>query len=525
MPRKLGGGVAIVIAVLLYAWSVLDSLDIEPLLMLGVLLLVPLGIYLTARSSAVAPDEHPLQVRLNGPGEPGSLKREAWAHAQLRRGRSIRTAVLSLLITAVALFVANHATGSIGCDFQRKLPPLTCKSNLDWKTHADRQGKGATYLTKEGDSLASIALSHDIAPALLGPANPGAVLSVELEGPLAQALEETKAGKITIEHAARRLVLTPAEVASRFAPALVEAKQSLNIPAEPPYDPRQWFDWLLWTLAGVSAYLLIEIARNLREIPKGEGDFLAETSWYWTQIATGPLIAFVILLLFTHVDVDLLTGDEAAVEVNLHGYPMDLLIVPAFLLGFYSRVTRELLDQITRTVFRGAWRAAYGGFQVLVKGQTDDEVSSSVMFQAEPATTVAWSATLGTIDAGGVYQPPSVSAPTRVFVTAVAPSSGQAATREITVVKHRFEVQTASTDKKLPQGKPLKLSVQPPVAAPDDALVAWDVVEPKDKIGVTLAPATGNETEVKADASLVGKTVTVQATYAGLSRKIDLIVV
>lgn len=342
--------------------------------------------------------------------------------------------------------------------------------------------------------------------------------------PLANAIGEPT--PFTIEAIARKLLITPAEVATRFATARLQEGQDLDIPAEPPYDPRQWFDWLLWAMVGVTAYLLIEIARNLRKVTQGEGDFLGETSWYWTQLITGPLIAFVILLLFTHMDFDLLTGEESStIEVNLRGYPIDLLIVPAFLLGFYCRVTRELLDQITRAIFRGAWRAAYGSFEVTIKGQTDNELSSSVMLLTDPPTVVVWSATAGTIDAGGVYQPPAVEEPTKVFVTAVAPSSGQAATREILVVKHKFEVMPENPDKKLPRGKPLKLNVQPPVASPDDTKIEWAVVEPKGGAGVTLTPA-GNQADVTADPALAADTtVTIQATYAKLSKKIDLTVV
>ncbi|HEX5715049.1 MAG TPA: hypothetical protein VF179_02750 [Thermoanaerobaculia bacterium] len=551
--RKWSGIVTIAVAILLYAWTLLCSPAFEPLLVVGLVILLPLGIHLANTASAASPPwEDPVRVRLKGSGKVGSRERDEWVRVQMRRGRCIRMGLLAILVTALALFVDNHVTGSICCGPSKattstpgasSTPGVSstpggvlqtqrwCKCEngpLDWENQSEREGGGITYPTESGDNLAKIALKHDRAPSQLG-GNTAAVLLADdllVEALNVVKLPVAKDGPITIEEVALRLNTTSILVASRFALTPLEKGQSLKIPRDRPYDPRQWADWLLWTLVGLTASLLIEVARSLRKIVDGEGDFLGETSWYWTQLATGPLVAFVILLLFVHIDVDLLTGDESALEVNLREYPSDLLLVPAFLLGFYSRVAREVLDQIMRRIFGGAWRAAYGDFEIAMKDQdgSDNEVSSNstVAFETKPAVAAQWSATAGTIDSAGLFTAPRVDAPRQVFITAVATGSNRPAAKSVMVVKHKFKPVALENPRfELHPGKEQKLTIDPLPPDQEQPEITWELVPPLQE-GVALAPAAGPQVTLKAPETLTpGKIVTVKATLAGHSRTIS----
>lgn len=547
--QPIWGGIPIVLAGLLYAWSLVFSWGGEPFLIVAMLTLFGVGLFNSASAAAAAPNWcDPFKVRLHGAGKQESPERDLWLHTQTQRGRSIRNVLFSVLIAAFALFVLNHMTGTILCRPEQKaantdqsksktLAPAESPTQtpapsptptragrcevLDWKSHADRLGDGGlTYPTKVNDNFSGIALTRGISPSLLGPKNLAAAFKADVA--LANAMTVSEGRLLTIEEISQKLSITPAQVASRFATTPLLENQSLRIPTDRPYDSRQWADWLLWSLIGMAAYLLIETARHLRNVAHGEGDFVAETSWYWTQLATGPLIAFVILLLFVHINVDLLTGDETALEVNLHKYPSDLLIVPAFLLGFYSRVTREVLDQIMRRIFGAAWRAANGDFKILVKGQPgDDEVSSKVTLETEPPTVVTWSATAGTIDSAGVFTPPAVEAPTQVFVTAIAADTNRAVTRTIMVVKHKFViVATGNQKSELHLGQDQALAVNPPPQDPDK--ITWELVPPE-PTGFSLEPKSGANVTLKTpEDAAPADPVTVKATYANLSRTLSL---
>ncbi len=554
-------------AAVLYLVSVLCSPDCEPLLVTALLLLLPVGVYLT---SPATPFPAAMAARLAGPGRPETDKRKRWVEVQLLRGRAIRMVALTALVAALALFVQNHVEGSIGCRVllcgadeegtnakDTSSPKASTSSSsgtrgsttkissgLRWATVADRwakkdrSAKGA-YQVRAGDALAKVAEAHRTTSADIARENPAArfaAASSQRNSPSQPALT-LPAEEITLEGAALRNGMAHKPIDTRIAAAFGTAPlaegQTLVVPAEPPYDPRQWVDWLLWALAGIAAYLLIEIARHMRSLANGEGDFLGETHWYWAQLATGPLVAFVILLLFTHVDVDLLTGEEAALEVNLRQYPVDLLIVPAFLLGFYSRVAREVLDQLMRAIFRSAWRAAYGEFEVVIKGQEGDrEIASAAVFETRPATPVVWSATAGTISSDGVFTPPAVTTtPTDVHVTAMSTASGRAVTKTVKVVKLKFEVVTANQAPKVvtPAGS-LDLSVVPLPPGEEDK-IEWRILVPPPPVAGQPSPApvldktSGPVVKLTvAQAVAPGTPIVVQATYAGLARTIELTV-
>ena len=607
--RKEVGGVGVILILLAIAFflgALLLQKPFEPLLIFGVILLLPIGVYLVAegRKTAMA-RERLLEIRRIGPGKPGDIAaRRDWIDAQTQRARSIRITVLAVIFGSLALYLSTHVTGTVWLDNENEETENgesqdvesqdVETAGLGWRTHAERLKKTDTP-TEEGETLAQIALANDLTVTELARANPAARLeiredlqSVVVEGrklrkldliqpeepaeepaeaqPEAPAASEPgapagadpaapagadpaapagvdpaapdadkpaeQAGskndepvETTLEAAARQLAITPEQVAVEFPTAVLVTGQQLRIPVRTSADPLQWYDWFLWALIGLAASLLIEIGRHTRLIFEGEGDFLGETPWYWAQLTTGPLIAFAILLMFTHIDLDLLTGDEAAaaVEVNLHRYPIDLLIVPAFLLGFYSRVAREILDQLMRAIFRSAWRAVYGGseFKIAIRDRNgDDEIDSQVVFETRPQTPVVWSASAGTINAAGVFEPPPFNdKPMEVFITAT-PTAGTngVMARKFIVVKKKFEI-VPPKDRIIVPGQKAKLRINAALPDEEKDKVTWRVVDnPAYTIG---SPGVEVELDVPADRP-ADESVKVEATYAGLSKAVEL---
>ena len=172
----------------------------------------------------------------------------------------------------------------------------------------------------------------------LAKAIPGLGLNVDLrrvEPQIVERLGQPTTREVHLEDLQIVLNQPPEKVALELGTAAwLKKGQSLAIPRRPTVAPRQWVDWILWSLIGVAAYLLREIARHYRLISEGEGDFLGETPWYRAQLFTDPLLAFVILLILTQIDLTLLGSDEdATFSVDLGNFPPDLLVAPAFLLG------------------------------------------------------------------------------------------------------------------------------------------------------------------------------------------------
>lgn len=495
----------------------------ELLLVFGVILLLPTGVYLAAeRGAAAFSRDKLLEIRQTGSGKPGTETRQQWIRAQIQRARTVRLVVLAVLFSALALFIAGHVRGCVtGWGQDRSCRPL------EWRTHDERLKGGNGYKTRQGETLAQAALANGISLEDLARTNGAVALKVPklLESALNPNLKLEPVRSITLEAAAQKLGLKPEEVARGFSMATLAPGQDLRIPVRSSADPLQWYDWFLWTLIGLAASLLVDIGRHFRKIFDGEGDFLGETTWYWAQLVNGPLVAFVILLLFTHIDLDLLTGEETAtVEVNLHRYPIDLLIVPAFLLGFYSRVARKVLDQIMQGVFNAAWRATYGDFEVMIRDHTgDDEIDSKVVFETQPPLIVAWSATDGEISPSGVFQPPRVDRPKQVFVTAVpAGGASRAVTKTITVVRHKFKIVSPDNQNlEIRPGQPFRLTIDPLPPSTETGTIVWDLVGPIPPAEIQFEPKSGPETKITIPSGVTSP-IKVKATFAGLTRDTQL---
>jgi cell division protein FtsB len=162
---------------------------------------------------------------------------------------------------------------------------------------------------------------------------------------------------------------------------------------------RQWLEWLLVALIGDCAYLIWAIGFWYQR-PK-EAEFRKYTPWYLTTVAKGPIVALVILLTLTNInfqaqlpapqsspaaetevetppeeETDLFDVEEAeevteetettagqnplSVGVDFSQAKEEVLLIAAFLLGFYNRLARDILDSIARAIFPKAWKEAHG---------------------------------------------------------------------------------------------------------------------------------------------------------------------
>ena len=137
---------------------------------------------------------------------------------------------------------------------------------------------------------------------------------------------------------------------------------------------RQWLEWLLVSLIGVCTYLIWRIAYWYR---RPDAQFISYRHWYRATAAKGPIVALVILMALTNISfqaelptgeeaAELPTGEEATEAPAAFDFGIDfgqadesVLLVVAFLLGFYSRLAHDLLEKIAAFIFPGAYKKAY----------------------------------------------------------------------------------------------------------------------------------------------------------------------
>jgi hypothetical protein len=158
---------------------------------------------------------------------------------------------------------------------------------------------------------------------------------------------------------------------------------------------RRWLEWLLVSLIGVCAYLVGNVAYWYH---KG-GNFIAFTPWYCAAAARGPVIALAILLALTNIsftaalpareetaevaagagtepaaaeaegaapETVVEEGPEEAAAPDTFSFGIDfreasdeVLLVVAFLLGFFSKLEKELLFRIASFIFGDVFDTAY----------------------------------------------------------------------------------------------------------------------------------------------------------------------
>lgn len=127
---------------------------------------------------------------------------------------------------------------------------------------------------------------------------------------------------------------------------------------------RRWLEWMVVSLIGICTYLIWNISLWYR---RPEAQFIDYTPWYRATATRGPIIALVILLALTNISfqVDLPASEGAASDAFDFGIDFGqasepVLLITAFLLGFYSRLAKDLLGRIARAIFGQTYDETYG---------------------------------------------------------------------------------------------------------------------------------------------------------------------
>jgi hypothetical protein len=92
-----------------------------------------------------------------------------------------------------------------------------------------------------------------------------------------------------------------------------------------------------WILFGLLVYILYNLQHYVRE--KSDPGLWAQ--WYLSKSLQGVFIAFVIVLVFVNLNIGI-----AGTDLDFSNAPMPLVIILAFVLGYYSDRAREYLDVI-----------------------------------------------------------------------------------------------------------------------------------------------------------------------------------
>lgn len=202
------------------------------------------------------------------------------------------------------------------------------------------------------------------------------------------------------------------------------------------------YEWVLWAVGGTLVYLIAEVGTNYHSLEekissaikkaKAKQDASRDANdtmdvewplsfrdyipWYVSTLVKGPIIALVILLFFNAADLELTGTEDAAFRFNFAELDHSTTLVLAFVLGFYSRVAREILNGIVKNIFSRAWAEAHEEFEI-TQEETEILPGKSTTFRTSPPTEVVWAATEGSINATGMYTAPS-KAEVGVTVTA-----------------------------------------------------------------------------------------------------------
>lgn len=431
--RLYAGLMLVLYAVVVFVDTIYFVTTLKPWLVASMVAATVVGTWMLGSAIIRRSDRKEIdRLREEGAGSDASETRGQWIALQTARADWLSLTCGMLIVLSLALYVFNH------------LQIVDENQPFRWQTHLT----ASQYLTQPGESLLAVAAALDVGVDRLASANPTIVVRTPI------TVASTSAPGLTIaptgnegrslDSIARVLSITPEEVALGFATIEVVPDQVLRIPTS---GPRLWIDWILWGLIGVSAYLLIEIARYFREIPTGKGDFINETPWYLTQLVTGPLIAFVALAILMRIDFAILgQGEDAALSVNLSQLPYDVIFGIAFLLGYFSRVARKLIGLITQSLFRSAWSAAADTFRIQIKGKPDEgrmEAGERVVFATEPEMTdIEWKVSEGELD-GTAYRAPDVGGKSRSIVVTALASDGSRVkvSRTFEVIPHKYSIE------------------------------------------------------------------------------------
>jgi hypothetical protein len=118
----------------------------------------------------------------------------------------------------------------------------------------------------------------------------------------------------------------------------------------------------------------------------------------------------------------------------------------AFVLGFYSRVGRSVLDNIVKSLLPKAWAEANQSFEINPKN-TQVVIGESTIFETTPKTDVVWATSLGTIDSVGKFTSPGSKDDCNKTAIITAVTSGtQAIARSasVEVLPFRIDIEPSS---------------------------------------------------------------------------------
>jgi hypothetical protein len=150
---------------------------------------------------------------------------------------------------------------------------------------------------------------------------------------------------------------------------------------------RQWIEWMLVSLMGVSAYLLWAIAFWYK---KESANFADYRPWYRATAARGPVIALVVLIALTNISFQVQIpsveegastattaaggdqSDESApltFGIDFQNASETVLLVAAFIIGFFSRLAKALLESIARFIFGDLFDRTYPKSELTGSGE------------------------------------------------------------------------------------------------------------------------------------------------------------
>ncbi len=268
-------------------------------------------------------------------------------------------------------------------------------------------------------------------------------------------------------------------------------------------------DWTLWGLIGTFIYLLTEVTSHYRDIKRDapkDSSFLAYTPWYVSTLLKGPFTVLVIMLFINAANLNLTgdTSDNPAIAFTFSKLDHRVTVAIAFVLGFYSRVGRSVLDNVVKSLFPKAWAEAHQSF-VIKSGNKQVVIGEGAIFETSPKTDVVWSASLGSIDAAGKYTAPTSQDDSNKNVVISAVSTDKQSIARATTVELL----------------PFRISVEPDVdvlvpgtaytfTAPPEFEVKWSATNGN------IDPGNG---KFSTDAETEAKEVTITATVKKGSHK------
>ena len=264
------------------------------------------------------------------------------------------------------------------------------------------------------------------------------------------------------------------------------------------------FDWGLWSLVGTIVFLLLEVQKYYRVIPKlakegspnlsYEPSFIEYSPWHISTLIRGPLIAVVILLFLNAANLNL-TGNngEEAIKLTFSELDHRATLLLAFILGCHHRVARNVLNGIVKSLFSKAWAEANEDF-VIEPDEAKLVLGETKMFKTNPRTDVIWSASLGTIDNTGKFTAPKDPEHCNVRIVISAISTGkQTISRSVTVTVVPFEIYGEKEIVLSEKSAQFAYSISPFLEN-----VKWDLLPGEgggtiDKKGVYTPPQLGEE--------------------------------